>query len=270
MKKLTTVQVTPITQKGAVISPIQCEVKCGAAPHEVIRMVRSQVGAEHSKDTLYINSDAPIIDNGSGVYNAYAYSRRHGVRFLGSMSIPNRSNSLRAWLQRLFKIDNTVESVIIDTVPPTVVTIDMAAMRTVYLISEYVGKPGKEKLHKSFVVDPGSVDNAVMTRAMAMVQGEAIIGCNADKSEYVMEDDSGKSYIWRIKKETGFKPETWQQPCWECANAITSAEDAEELGKEVRGCPWSKSFRPVPDWDAIKVAGEDSYRIVRCPMFKKG
>ena len=58
MKKLTTVQVTPITQKGAVISPIQCEVKCGAAPHEVIRMVRSQVGAEHSKDTLYINSDA--------------------------------------------------------------------------------------------------------------------------------------------------------------------------------------------------------------------
>lgn len=44
MKKLTTVQVTPITQKGAVITPIQCEVKCGAAPHEVIRMVRSQVG----------------------------------------------------------------------------------------------------------------------------------------------------------------------------------------------------------------------------------
>ena len=168
MKKLTTVQVTPITQKGAVISPIQCEVKCGAAPHEVIRMVRSQVGAEHSKDTLYINSDAPIIDNGSGVYNAYAYSRRHGVRFLGSMSMPYRSNSLRAWLQRLFRMDNTVESVIIDTVPPTVVTIDMAAPRTVYLISEYVGKPGKEKLHKSFVVDPSSVDNAVMARAMAV------------------------------------------------------------------------------------------------------
>lgn len=169
MKKLTTVQVTPITQKGAVITPIQCEVKCGAAPHEVIRMVRSQVGAEHSKDTLYINSDAPIIDNGSGVYNAYAYSRRHGVRFLGSMSMPNRSNSLRAWLQRLFKIDSAVESVIIDTVPPTVVTIDMAAMRTVYLVSEYAGKPGKERLHKSFVVDPSSVDNAVMARAMAVV-----------------------------------------------------------------------------------------------------
>lgn len=56
MKNLTTVQVTPITQKGAVITPIQCEVKCGAAPHEVIRMVRSQVGAEHSKDTLYIQN----------------------------------------------------------------------------------------------------------------------------------------------------------------------------------------------------------------------
>ena len=146
----------------------------------------------------------------------------------------------------------------------------MAAPRTVYLISEYVGKPGKEKLHKSFVVDPSSVDNAVMARAMAVVWGEAIIGCNADKSEYVMEDDSGKSYIWRIKKETGFKPETWQQPCWECVNAIPSADDAEELGEEVRGCPWSKSFSSVPGWDAIKVAGEDSCKIARCPMFKKG
>lgn len=32
MKKLTTVQVTPITQKGAVITPIQCEVKRGPSP----------------------------------------------------------------------------------------------------------------------------------------------------------------------------------------------------------------------------------------------
>lgn len=41
---------------------------------------------------------------------------------------------------------------------------------------------------------------------------------------------------------------------------LTPVDDA----IEVRGCPWSKSFRPVPGWDVIKVSSEDSYKVVRC------
>lgn len=61
--------------------------------------------------------------------------------------------------------------------------------------------------------------------------------------------------------------ETRKQPCWDCANACG-------------GCEWSKSFQPVPGWDAEPVRkmvknGKrewrpmESYAIRSCPEFVK-
>ena len=59
--------------------------------------------------------------------------------------------------------------------------------------------------------------------------------------------------------------------CFECKNAVPSA-------KRGTGCPWSRSFKPVPGWTAEPVridrhngkGGVDSYNITACPMFERG
>ena len=63
--------------------------------------------------------------------------------------------------------------------------------------------------------------------------------------------------------------ETRKQPCWDCANACG-------------GCEWSKSFQPVPGWDAEPViirnhlgrgpenSSAKSYKIYSCPKFRRG
>lgn len=206
------------------------------------------------------------IDN-TKVYNAYSYHRRGGtVRLLGSMTMPSNTKNLRGWLHRCFDIGSSVDTVIIDTVPPTVVPMGCGSQRAVYLISEYVGKPGKEKLAKSYIVDSGSVDAAVMSIARSVARGSVTIKHNEDYSEYTMIDGAGKSHIWTVQQKSTYKPDPWQQPCWECMHAVPASEGAEE----VRGCPWSRSFSEVPGWDAVRVEGEDTYEIVKCPMFVRG
>ena len=59
--------------------------------------------------------------------------------------------------------------------------------------------------------------------------------------------------------------------CWCCRNAVPSVAAGV-------GCSWSRSFRPVPGWEAeetkIWVGGErktvPTFRVVRCPEFEKG
>lgn len=53
------------------------------------------------------------------------------------------------------------------------------------------------------------------------------------------------------------------QMCWRCANACG-------------GCSWSRDYKPVKGWKAIRVAVKHrgelefySYRIIFCPQFKK-
>jgi hypothetical protein len=52
--------------------------------------------------------------------------------------------------------------------------------------------------------------------------------------------------------------------CWQCANAVPNNETG-------RGCSWSRSFKPVPGWDAND--GERStvsYHVRSCPEFVEG
>lgn len=69
------------------------------------------------------------IDN-TKVYNAYSYHRRGGtVRLLGSMTMPSNTKNLCGWLRRCFDIGSSVDTVIIDTVPPTVVPMGCGSQR---------------------------------------------------------------------------------------------------------------------------------------------
>lgn len=53
--------------------------------------------------------------------------------------------------------------------------------------------------------------------------------------------------------------------CWDCKRAVL-------------GCSWSKSYTPVPGWNAIKtqIAAYDkdrkiyyeSYKVLECPLFE--
>ena len=50
------------------------------------------------------------------------------------------------------------------------------------------------------------------------------------------------------------------QICWRC-------------GKALGGCSWSRSFTPIPGWEAELTGTRsglrtDSYRIIRCPEFE--
>lgn len=48
------------------------------------------------------------------------------------------------------------------------------------------------------------------------------------------------------------------QICWRC-------------GKALGGCCWSRSFKPVPGWEAeptTLMRGAPSYRIIRCPEYE--
>ena len=68
------------------------------------------------------------------------------------------------------------------------------------------------------------------------------------------------------KKVDNKKPEG-DTLCWCCANATPS---------ETAGCSWSTDFEPVPGWEATKHKvnncgkGLVSYRVIRCPEFRRG
>lgn len=60
------------------------------------------------------------------------------------------------------------------------------------------------------------------------------------------------------------------QLCWRCANAVP-----DETG--MRGCSWSREFRPVPGWTAERVIIKPlqrrsitTYAISACPQFEEG
>lgn len=63
-----------------------------------------------------------------------------------------------------------------------------------------------------------------------------------------------------------------QTLCWECANSVP-----DKSGK--RGCAWSRSFKPVPGWDADETwlygskrdrRSVQSYNVRQCPEFVRG
>ncbi|MGM9615700.1 MAG: hypothetical protein ACI3W7_09285 [Oscillospiraceae bacterium] len=52
--------------------------------------------------------------------------------------------------------------------------------------------------------------------------------------------------------------------CWQCENAVPDPERG-------KGCPWSKSGKPVDGWDAIrtsKAVDGESYFVRACPSFE--
>lgn len=61
--------------------------------------------------------------------------------------------------------------------------------------------------------------------------------------------------------------------CWDCKNAVPG---------ERRGCSWSREFRPVEGWEALRrdirpvkrrrrtPPAHESYRVLCCPRFEKG
>ena len=62
--------------------------------------------------------------------------------------------------------------------------------------------------------------------------------------------------------------------CWQCANAVPSSDGS-------RGCPWSRSFQPVPGWSVRKrkisvcrwvnkknvYVKIETYHVKKCPLF---
>ena len=56
--------------------------------------------------------------------------------------------------------------------------------------------------------------------------------------------------------------------CWKCANAVP---EKNEYGEYIRGCEWSISGKPVPNWNAVPTEKcyMQSYRVVSCSKFAK-
>ena len=52
--------------------------------------------------------------------------------------------------------------------------------------------------------------------------------------------------------------------CWDCENAV-----------EPEICPWANDGTPVPGWLAVRTRiksnrmKSDSYRVLKCPLFKR-
>ena len=65
------------------------------------------------------------------------------------------------------------------------------------------------------------------------------------------------------------KKEASDTICWHCRNAVPDPVKG-------IGCEWSIRLKPVPGWEAdylpMKTLGKiiDSYRVRKCPKFKKG
>ena len=69
------------------------------------------------------------------------------------------------------------------------------------------------------------------------------------------------------------KSEPEKTICWDCENAVPSRDGS-------KGCPWSVEGKPIQGWTAkrkdvlVIVCGRrrkiESYRVKKCPMFKKG
>ena len=62
------------------------------------------------------------------------------------------------------------------------------------------------------------------------------------------------------RRKRGTAPPPKPQPCWNCR-------------KYAGGCSWSRSFTPIPGWDAEPTGTRsglrtDSYQIIRCPEFE--
>ena len=115
------------------------------------------------------------------------------------------------------------------------------------------------------------IENIIRGRAEEQVKGTMTLSHNKEETRYTLVNDKGVSYVWEVvRKYTESAKGSAQQPCWECEHAVPDSEGT-------RGCPWSRSFSPVPGWDAIKTQPEGSadekdasYKIIRCPMFKRG
>lgn len=60
------------------------------------------------------------------------------------------------------------------------------------------------------------------------------------------------------RRKRGTAPRPKPQPCWRCR-------------KYAGGCSWSRSFTPIPGWEAeptTLMRGAPSYRIIRCPEYE--
>lgn len=86
------------------------------------------------------------------------------------------------------------------------------------------------------------------------------------KDGLISADSLAKKYncsrrsVRRVLMDFGLikdKPEFNKTICWECKNAVL-------------GCSWSRKFKPVPGWNAVKFnldSGEVSYVVHKCPKF---
>lgn len=80
-------------------------------------------------------------------------------------------------------------------------------------------------------------------------------------------DDCRKIQNDKERKGLEYKKPEGDSLCWCCANATPS---------ETAGCNWSRDLEPVPGWEAKKhrvnngSKGVTSYRVIRCPEFRRG
>lgn len=53
--------------------------------------------------------------------------------------------------------------------------------------------------------------------------------------------------------------------CWSCVHSLPNPQRG-------RGCSWSVKHKPVEGWTAeqTNVNGRVSYRVIKCPKYKKG
>lgn len=79
--------------------------------------------------------------------------------------------------------------------------------------------------------------------------------------KFCTPDCRRKAYLKKLEaRNMRFRTQTNQQPCWNCK-------------KYAGGCSWSRSFKPIPGWDAKKVIREEGnvgYDIKYCPEFEEG
>lgn len=110
---------------------------------------------------------------------------------------------------------------------------------------------------------------------LCMSCGKAPAVADATLCEECREKSRQKSreYYWSHRTEGG-KFQTPATLCWDCKNAVATAD-------RKHGCSWSRWFRPVDGWEAVRkdvrvISGgtqerlSESYIVKKCPQFEAG
>lgn len=264
------IKVTPFDDQGCKPYMLEVKVPKNLTQKKMVEAVRKALDEKHAHVDLLVHTIPPFISRAQGTVRVYAASVTGNAEPMASVELPSDGTDTTKYMRSLLSAERKSKTLLVQTEPPILLE-KVDRDPPLWLVVEYTGHAGKEELSDILIArSEQGARQLIQLRALERVRGDLVLEHNADQTRYTMEC-LGISYVWSLCKKGFVKnSDGWQQPCWECAHSVPSRDGT-------RGCPWSLRFEPIPGWDALKTQCEDedgekdtTYKISRCPNFKRG